>query len=280
VVLPTRPTSQEQEQDVSLQSFPAETPATDTATAPGSKVGAEATEVALFAFSSEQNDQPALPIDSSSAPSAPAPAPIFVERDPAASGTWFPRGRWAFAAIVCCVAIAAGAVFAPARVPAEPLPAGVTLPAIDGGAAIRTSTEPTQTPTGPTATEPQQEAPAHASAPAPAPALAQAPAPALRREAPGPRTAAEIPGPEPTALPPTASTYSGYLAVSSSPAGAQVFVNGAPVGVTPLLLSDLAAGSRVVRLELAGYERWSSAVRIIASEETKVDAQLRPSSIR
>jgi PEGA domain len=59
-----------------------------------------------------------------------------------------------------------------------------------------------------------------------------------------------------------------------------VFVNGAQVGVTPLLLSNLAAGSRVVRLELAGYERWSSAVRIITSEETKVDAQLRPSPIR
>ena len=233
--LPTRPTSPEQEQDVSLQSFPAETPATDNPSAPGSIVGAEAKEVALLAFSSEQNDRPALPIDSSSAPAARAPAPIFVERDRAVSGTRFPGGRLAFAVMVCCIAIAAGAVFAPARVPAEPLPAAVAPPAIDAGAAISTSTELTQPPTGPTAAEP---------------------------------------------LSPPASTYGGSLAVSSSPPGAQVFVNGAQVGVTPLLLSNLAAGSRVVRLELAGHERWSSAVRIIASEETKVDARLRPSPIR
>ena len=277
MALPIRPTSPEQEQDVSLQSFPAETPETDPTTAPDSMVAAEAKEVALFAFSSEQNDQRALPIDSSSAPAAHAPATIFVARDRAVSGTLFPRSRWAFAIIVCCIAIAAGAVFAPTRVPAEPLPAAVAPPAIDAGAAISTSTEPTQTPTVPTAAEHQQEATAHASASAPAPAPAPALPPA-RRSLP----AAERPAPQPTEPPPSppASTYSGSLAVSSSPPGAQVFVNGAQVGVTPLLLSDLAAGSRVVRLELAGYERWSSAVRIIASEETKVDAQLRPSPIR
>jgi hypothetical protein len=71
--------------------------------------------------------------------------------------------------------------------------------------------------------------------------------------------------------------FCGSLAVTSSPAGAQVFVNGVSVGATPLLLEDLPVGSRVVRVELEGHERWSSAVRIVANERTLATAELRPS---
>jgi hypothetical protein len=74
--------------------------------------------------------------------------------------------------------------------------------------------------------------------------------------------------------------YRGSLAVSSSPSGARVFVNGVPAGATPLLLHDIPAGSRVVRIELDGHERWSAAARIVANEETRVTATLRPASNR
>lgn len=87
--------------------------------------------------------------------------------------------------------------------------------------------------------------------------------------------------PPPEAPPPApGSPFRGSLAVSSSPQGAQVFVNGVSVGATPLLLSDLPVGSRVVRVELEGHERWSSAVRIVANERTLAMAELRPSPVR
>jgi hypothetical protein len=79
---------------------------------------------------------------------------------------------------------------------------------------------------------------------------------------------------------PKAARYSGSLAVDSAPKGARVLINGVPVGTTPLLLMDVPVGSRVVRLELDGYERWSSAVRVVANQRvlTSVDLQSSPSS--
>ena len=81
-----------------------------------------------------------------------------------------------------------------------------------------------------------------------------------------------------TQQPPPA--YRGSLAVSSSPSGARVFLNGVPAGVTPVLLNDIPVGSRVVRIELDGHERWSATARIVANEETRVTAALRPASNR
>jgi hypothetical protein len=86
------------------------------------------------------------------------------------------------------------------------------------------------------------------------------------------RRSATVPRPAPV------SRFLGSLAVSSSPPGAQVFVNGVPVGLTPLLLSSMPVGSRAVRVELDGHRRWSSAVRIVADERTRVEAKLLPSS--
>jgi hypothetical protein len=71
--------------------------------------------------------------------------------------------------------------------------------------------------------------------------------------------------------------YRGSLEVQSSPSGAQVFLGGKPVGTTPLVLNDLPVGSRVLRLEMDGYERWSSAVQISVEEQAMATATLRPS---
>ena len=57
-----------------------------------------------------------------------------------------------------------------------------------------------------------------------------------------------------------------------------MFVNGVPVGVTPLLLRSLPVGSRAVRVELDGHDRWSAAVRIVADERTVIAAKLQRSS--
>ena len=71
--------------------------------------------------------------------------------------------------------------------------------------------------------------------------------------------------------------FRGSLQINSRPDGAVVFINGRQVGTTPLVLGDLPIGSRVVRLTLAGYEPWSRAVQVVASQRTGLAATLQAS---
>lgn len=64
------------------------------------------------------------------------------------------------------------------------------------------------------------------------------------------------------------------LSVESRPAGAAVFLDGRRIGRTPLTVDVVAVGSHQVRLELDGYRRWSSAVRVTAGERNRVTASL------
>jgi PEGA domain len=68
----------------------------------------------------------------------------------------------------------------------------------------------------------------------------------------------------------------GTLLVKSDPQGAEVSINGVVHGRTPLMIRDLGAGSRVVRLDLPGYERWSWAVAVVANKRTPVTVKLQP----
>ena len=64
------------------------------------------------------------------------------------------------------------------------------------------------------------------------------------------------------------------LTVESRPAGASVFVDGTLIGKTPLTVGEVAAGDHAVSLDLDGYRRWSSSVRIVAGERNRVTASL------
>jgi hypothetical protein len=70
------------------------------------------------------------------------------------------------------------------------------------------------------------------------------------------------------------------LTIISKPAGASVFLDGRDVGKTPLSVPAVTAGSHVVRLELAGYRRWSSSVRIVAGQKERVTASLEVTGTR
>jgi hypothetical protein len=72
----------------------------------------------------------------------------------------------------------------------------------------------------------------------------------------------------------TATTGNGPLTVESRPAGAKVFVDGKLVGTTPLTLPAVPAGDHAVHLDLDGYRRWSSAIRIIPTAKNRVAASL------
>jgi len=74
---------------------------------------------------------------------------------------------------------------------------------------------------------------------------------------------------------PRRTVFRGALAVNSRPTGARVSVNGQSLGVTPLMVKSLPAGSRVVRLTAQGYHPWSSAVRVVANQRNSVMATLQ-----
>ena len=73
-----------------------------------------------------------------------------------------------------------------------------------------------------------------------------------------------------------ATNSTGSLQVASRPSGAQVFIDDSLIGTTPLLLSNVAAGSRSVRIELSGYQMWTTAIQIKPSARLRVSASLQP----
>jgi hypothetical protein len=94
----------------------------------------------------------------------------------------------------------------------------------------------------------------------------------VARREPQPEKVASPAPPAPTTI------FLGGMRIESDPAGAHVFVNGQPMGSTPLALQDLPAGSRVVRIVADGYQPWSTAVRVVANQQTRVTATLQRSS--
>jgi hypothetical protein len=64
------------------------------------------------------------------------------------------------------------------------------------------------------------------------------------------------------------------LTVESRPTGAKVFLDDRFAGVTPLVVPGVAAGDHSIALDLAGYRRWTSPVRVMPSAENRVTASL------
>ena len=88
---------------------------------------------------------------------------------------------------------------------------------------------------------------------------------------PAPATAAKEPAPATV----TKNT-TGSLQVASRPSGAQVFVDDELIGTTPLLLSDIAAGRKSLRVEMSGYTIWTRSIQIEPSARSRVTATLEP----
>jgi len=97
------------------------------------------------------------------------------------------------------------------------------------------------------------------------------------------RNAAVADANEPEAAPATranprpAPPARGSLQVVSQPAGASVWIADQQVGVTPLRLGDVPAGSQRVTLRLDGYEAYTTTVTVVAWEEAVVEHILEKS---
>ena len=79
------------------------------------------------------------------------------------------------------------------------------------------------------------------------------------------------PSSAPAAVP--KGTAASSLRLSTSPAGARVFLDGASKGETPLLLSA-SPGKHEVRITLAGHEEWEAQVDLTQGAEVPLDVEL------
>ena len=66
----------------------------------------------------------------------------------------------------------------------------------------------------------------------------------------------------------------GAIRVESRPPGARVVIDGREAGTTPTVVSDVAAGTRSLRIELDGYQPWVASVDVPASDQVRVGASL------
>ena len=69
--------------------------------------------------------------------------------------------------------------------------------------------------------------------------------------------------------------FIGELNIQSSPPGAAVFIDGKPVGETPMSSVRIRAGSHAIRIELPKYRLWTAAVQVPAGRLTRVNATLQ-----
>ena len=79
---------------------------------------------------------------------------------------------------------------------------------------------------------------------------------------------------------PPAPRGRGSVFVDSRPAGARVLVNDAAVGLTPVLVPDLAPGTHRLRIERDGYQPWVTTVDVLSADRVRVTASLDPAGRR
>jgi hypothetical protein len=80
--------------------------------------------------------------------------------------------------------------------------------------------------------------------------------------------------PAPAPAPAAPASFTGSLYVDSRPRGATVTIDGKSAGQTPLTMSDVAAGSHVVRIEMAGKKPVTATPRIVAGQTERVTVSL------
>ena len=69
----------------------------------------------------------------------------------------------------------------------------------------------------------------------------------------------------------------GQITVRSSPSGANIYLDNAYRGLTPLTLVDIPQGSHAIILKMNGYQDWQSSVNVLAGSSTDVSGTLSPS---
>jgi hypothetical protein len=73
---------------------------------------------------------------------------------------------------------------------------------------------------------------------------------------------------------PTSAPGTGTITVNSNPTGAEVYVDNAYIGITPLTVPSVQPGSHVVVVSQTGYASWQATIQVQSGQVTPVDATL------
>jgi hypothetical protein len=79
-------------------------------------------------------------------------------------------------------------------------------------------------------------------------------------------------------LNPVQNPTTGGISVISAPSGAEVYLNNAFKGLTPITLDSLAPGSYTVLVKLNGYQDWQATQQVTAGQTSQISATLIPSA--
>jgi len=78
-------------------------------------------------------------------------------------------------------------------------------------------------------------------------------------------------------LTPKTTPATGTISVSSSPSGANMYLDNSYKGITPLTIPDVSTGTHTIKVTLAGYQDWSTSVQVASGETLPVPASLTQS---
>jgi hypothetical protein len=81
-----------------------------------------------------------------------------------------------------------------------------------------------------------------------------------------------------TLVPIPGHTTTGTVSVTSTPSGANVFIDNVLRGVTPLTLADIPAGSHLILLRLDGYKDYTTTQQVNAGATNTITAALNPAA--
>jgi hypothetical protein len=76
----------------------------------------------------------------------------------------------------------------------------------------------------------------------------------------------------------TTPDTTGQISVTSTPAGAAIYLDNTYMGITPAVLANIAAGGHTLMLRESGYQDWYSTVNVVGGSYTPVAGTLAPAS--
>ena len=79
-------------------------------------------------------------------------------------------------------------------------------------------------------------------------------------------------------LNPVQNPTTGGISVISAPSQAEVYLNNAFKGLTPITLDSLTPGSYTVLIKLSGYQDWQATQQVTAGQTAQISATLTPSA--
>jgi hypothetical protein len=79
-------------------------------------------------------------------------------------------------------------------------------------------------------------------------------------------------------LTPVPNPTTGSISISSSPSGANVYLNNAFKGLSPLTIESLDPGTYTVMLQLSGYRDYQSNAQVTAGQNSQISATLIPTA--